>query len=365
MKIRAIEPIVLRIPFSAGTASTGFGDKPWTSYDMLVVRVETDDGLVGWGESWGYGIIPGTKATLEKVVASHFIGRDASNFASLFDDVRYKLHLFGRNGTINFALAGIEIALWDILGKRLGQPVHALLGGAHRTEFTAYASLMPYRDPPLVGDITARAVAAGYPAVKLHEIDVPQVRAAREAGGKTLELMVDTNCPWSPTQAHLMASRLREFDIHWLEEPIWPPENFAALAQLRRDGGIAIAAGENVGTVREFETLLSLGAVTYAMPSVTKIGGIAEARKVYALADAHNVAVAPHSPYFGPGFAATLHLAATLPYAVRIERVYIDLEASPFGAMIEVRDGKLRVPSGPGLGIEPDAELLRRYRATD
>jgi L-alanine-DL-glutamate epimerase-like enolase superfamily enzyme len=365
MKIRSIEPIVLKIPFKAGTASTGFGDKPWTSYDMLVVRVETDDGIAGWGESWGYGIIPGTKATIEHVVAPHFIGRDAIPFANLFEEMRYKLHLFGRNGTINYALAGIEIALWDIWGKQVGRPVHALLGEAHRLQFSAYASLMPYRDPALVGEITAKAVAEGYPSVKLHEIDIPQVRAARAAGGEGLELTVDTNCPWTLGQAQAMAQQMREFRIHWLEEPIWPPENFTALAQLKRESGVAIAAGENVGTVREFETLLSLDAVTYAQPSVTKIGGIAEARKVYSLAAARNIAVAPHSPYFGPGLAATLHLAATLSYPVKIERVYIELEASPFGPMIEVHAGSMSVPDGPGLGIDPDGELLRKYRVAD
>jgi D-galactarolactone cycloisomerase len=197
MKIRSIEPILLKIPFKAGTASTGFGDKPWTAYDMLVVRVETDEGIIGWGESWGYGIIPATKATIEHVVAPHFIGRDAAEFANLFEEMRHKLHLFGRNGTINYALAGIEIALWDIWGKVVDQPVHALLGGAHRLQFSAYASLMPYRDPARVGEITAQAVTEGYPAVKLHEIDVPQVRAARSAGGDGLELTVDTNCPWT------------------------------------------------------------------------------------------------------------------------------------------------------------------------
>jgi L-alanine-DL-glutamate epimerase-like enolase superfamily enzyme len=362
MKIKAIEPIVLKIPFTSGAASPGFGDKPWTSYDMLVVRVETEEGIVGWGEAWGYGIIPGTKATLEQVVAPHFIGRDASNFARLFEEVRHKLHLFGRNGTINFSLAGIEIALWDILGKKLGRPVHALLGGAHRLQFSAYASLLPYRDPAVVAKITAKAVAEGYASVKLHEIDVTQVRAAREAGGADLELTVDTNCPWTPLQAEQMARRMREFDIYWLEEPVWPPENFAALARLKRESGVAIAAGENVGTVREFETLLSLDAVTFAQPSVTKIGGIAEAKRVYALAEAHNITVAPHSPYFGPGMAATLQLAATLPYPVRIERVYIDLEASPFGPMIEVRSGLMNVPDGAGLGMEPDLGLIDKYR---
>lgn len=290
------------------------------------------------------------------------VGRDALPSAKLLDDLRYKLHLFGRNGTVNFALAGIEIALWDIWGKTVGRPVHALLGGAHRLELQAYASLVPYRDPVLVGEMTAKAAAAGYRAVKLHERDVPQVRAARSAGGDHLELTVDTNCPWTPQQALEMARRMRQLDIYWLEEPIWPPEDFSALARLKRESGVAIAAGENVGTVREFETLLSHDAVTFAQPSVTKIGGIAEARKVYTLAEAHGITVAPHSPYFGPGLAATLHLAATLPYPVKIERVFIEFEASPFGSLIDVRSGLMTVPDGPGLGVEPDPAVLERYR---
>lgn len=128
MKIKSIEPIVLKIPFSAGAGNIGFGDKPWTSYDMLVVRVETDSGIVGWGEAWGYGIIPATKATIEHVVASHFIGREVGGFATLLSELRYKLHLFGRNGTVNYALSGIEIALWDIWGKATGMALHQLLG---------------------------------------------------------------------------------------------------------------------------------------------------------------------------------------------------------------------------------------------
>jgi D-galactarolactone cycloisomerase len=365
MKIRSIEPIQLRIPFKGGALKTGFGDKPWAAYDMLLVRVETDDGLVGWGESWGYGIIPGTRATLEAVVAPHFIGRDAVAFEPVLDEMRHKFHLFGRNGTINYALAGIEIALWDIRGKRAGKPLHALIGGALRRQFSAYASLLPYRDPALVATITRKAIGEGYTSVKLHEIDVPQVRAAREAGGPGLEIMLDTNCPWSLPQAREMAGRLRDCDIHWLEEPVWPPENFSALARLKRDAGIPIAAGENVGTVREFETLLAQEAVDYAMPSVTKIGGIGEALKVYEAALDRRVAVAPHSPYLGPGLAATLHLAATLPEAVRIERVYVELEASPFGPLGEVRSGSMTLPESHGLGADPEAALLERYRVKE
>ena len=131
-----MEPILLKIPFDAGTASTGFGDKPWTSYDMLVVRVETDAGIVGWGESWGYGVIPAVKTAIEQVVAAHFIGCDPTSVGDL-REIWHKLHLFGRNGAIVYAMAGIEIALWDICGKAVRQPVHTLLGSAQRLKFPA------------------------------------------------------------------------------------------------------------------------------------------------------------------------------------------------------------------------------------
>ncbi|MBR1225180.1 mandelate racemase/muconate lactonizing enzyme family protein [Bradyrhizobium sp. AUGA SZCCT0176] len=362
MKIKTIEPIVLKIPFDAGASSQGFGDKPWTSYDMLVVRIETDNGLVGWGEAWGYGIIPATRTTIADIVSPHLIGREVAGFSAMLDEVRYKLHLFGRNGTVNYSLAGIEIALWDIWGKANNLSIHELLGGARRLAFEAYASLLPYRGPDIVAEISARAVDKGYAAVKLHEIEMAPIRAARAAIGPDVALTVDTNCPWTLQQAKAMARQMADCNIMWLEEPIWPPENFSALAELNRESGIAIAAGENVGSVREFSTMLSKDAVSYVQPSVTKIGGITEMQKVFVLADAHNVTVAPHSPYFGPGFAATLHLAATLPYAVQIERVYVDLEASPFAAMINLKDGRIAVPRGPGLGIEPDIAVLTRYR---
>ncbi|MGO8915864.1 MAG: mandelate racemase/muconate lactonizing enzyme family protein [Stellaceae bacterium] len=363
MKIAAVETLLLRIPYRHGGPPTGFGGKMWTTLDILLVRVDTDEGITGWGEAFGYNVNEGTKAVIDSLIAPLCIGRDATAIAELMADLQRKLHFFGRGGPVTYGLSGIDIALWDIAGKRAGLPLHRLFGGPARRQLRAYASLLRYHDPAVTARLSAEAVHRGYRHIKLHEIDVPPVASAREAAGPTAAIMVDTNCPWSLAEARLMARRLAPLDIFWLEEPIWPPEDAAALAELRRAGGIPIAAGENAGSVVQFAQMFAAGAVDYAQPSVTKIGGISEFRKVLTLAEAANVTVAPHSPYFGPGLLATLHMLAAAPQDMLVERLYVDLEASPFGELVAARDGMMAVPDGPGLGCDPDPAVIACYRA--
>ena len=152
--------------------------------------------------------------------------------------------------------------------------------------------------------------------------------------------------------------------MFWLEEPIFPPEDFRSLARLRQQSGVALAAGENACTAFQFAEMLRAGAVDYVQPSVTKVGGISEFLKVMALADADGIQVMPHSPYFGPGFLATLHLmAARSAPGSLIERFHIDLEASLYGDWIDPKDGAFHIPPGPGLGLDPDPKVLQTYRA--
>ena len=362
MKISAIETMLLRIPYRHSGPPTGFGGKVWTTLDTLLVRVDTDEGVTGWGEAFGYNVNEGTKATIDTLIAPLCLGRDATAVAELMADLQKKLHFFGRGGPVIYGLSGIDIALWDIAGKRAGVPLHRLLGGATRRQLRAYASLLRYHDPAVVAKLAAEAVERGYAHVKLHEIDVPSVAEARAAVGPAVALMLDTNCPWSLQEAHAMARRLAPYDLFWLEEPIWPPEDFAALAQLRRGGAMPIAAGENAGSVTQFAQMFAAGAVDYAQPSVTKIGGISEMRKVLALAAAANVALVPHSPYFGPGLLATLHILAAASQEMLVERLYVDLEASVIGDFAEARGGMMTVPDGPGLGCDPDPSVIARYR---
>jgi L-alanine-DL-glutamate epimerase-like enolase superfamily enzyme len=362
MKIARVDSHSIKVPFTFGGNPTGYGGRNWTTNNILLVRVETDSGLVGWGEAFCYGCTDAVRAALHNMIAPIVVGEDASNIARLSYELQQKLHLFGRYGITIFALSGLDIALWDIAGKAAGLPLVQLLGGSGREKLPAYASLLKYRDPERVAARTRLAVQQGYRHIKLHETEEPEVKAAREAAGSDVAIMVDTNCPWTPEQARVMTLKLRPYDLHWLEEPIFPPEDFAAIARLRAGTGVAMAAGENNCTSFQFRDMFASGAVDYAQPSVTKVGGVTEFLKVATLADAAGVTLMPHSPYFGPGFLATLHLlAARGGPGGMIERYHMDLEASLYGDLVNPVDGGFVVPSGPGLGRDPDPDVLKTY----
>jgi D-galactarolactone cycloisomerase len=361
MLITAIESLVVSLPFDMGGPHPLFAGQPWDHLDILVVKVETEDGLVGWGEAFGHAAIPATKAALDGVVAPLVVGRDAGDINALTRAVLHGTHLLGRNGPFVYAFSGVEIALWDLLGKRAGQPLWQLLGGGPHRDLAAYASLLHYGDDALVANNTAAACAQGFSDIKLHETTRNSVLAAKAApGAAEARIMLDVNCAWSPPVARGMAVSLRDDGLRWLEEPVWPPEDADGLASVR-DCGIAIAAGENVAGVFGFKSLIDARAIDIAQPSVTKVGGIGEMIKVIHLCQAHGIEVMPHSPYFGPGFVATIHIAAALVEQPLIEVLWLDMEANPFDPWVRAVDGKVRLPTGPGLGCDPDPAILKRY----
>ncbi len=369
MKIARIEPVLLRVPYRHGGAYPVIGGQAWNTMDTLLLRVETDDGAVGWGEAFGYNAIPSTLAALQSVVAPLCVGQDVgdvqpADIARLNFRVQQQLQNFGRTGAMLFALSGIDIALWDIAGQVGGQPLYRLLRGDRTIVERApvYASLLRYGEPGLVAENAARAAEQGYRHVKLHEIEEAMVAAARRAIGPRLALMVDTNCPHTLDGALAMARSFAPHELMWLEEPLWPPEDWAGLARIGRESGIAIAAGENASTLADFRHMLAAGAVAHAQPSVTKIGGVTGLLEVLQLAKAHEVTVAPHSPYFGPGLIASIHVVAAQGSPMLVERFFCDLEASPHHDAIVARDGTMAVPQAPGLGVAVDPDAIARYR---
>jgi D-galactarolactone cycloisomerase len=359
MKITTVESILLTIPYRSSSGLRMIAGRPAPGLNMLLVRLETDTGLTGWGEAFGHAVAPATRTVLDTVVAPMLIGRDARDIAAVMDDLQRRLHLIGRNGPVIYALSGVDIALWDLAGKAAGLPLHQLLGSAPRAPLPAYASLTRCSGPDAVAESCRQALAQGFRQIKLHEITLPAVQAARAAVGPHVTLMLDTNCPWSRDEARAMIEALRPCGLHWLEEPLWPPEDYAGLAQLRTTG-MTIAAGENAAA-SDFPLMFALGALDVVQPSVTKVGGVSAMRRIIALAEKSGVRVVPHCPYLGPGFLASLHLAVPLADAP-VERIAVDLEASPLGDWIDARDGAMRIPQGPGLGCDPDPDLIARYR---
>src|SRR5215470_9185967 len=207
MKITRVETFVVTLPMVIEGA-TPRRDRAVTSIDVLLVRVDTDRGVSGWGEAFGHRIFPATRAALDTVLGPMCVGRDPTQIAAIHDDLQRLLHGIGRNGPTIYALSGIDIALWDIAGKVAGLPLYRLLGGGTRADLPAYASLLRYGAADAVAFYTEQALKRGYRDIKLHEITLPEVRAARDVAGTDARIMLDTNCPWSVVEAIDMARQL-------------------------------------------------------------------------------------------------------------------------------------------------------------
>ena len=340
-------------------------DVPWVwgRLTQVYVEVKTDDGLVGIGECFAYGIPLASAAVVNETLRPLLVGEDARQIAPLTQKLFQKTHLFGRYGISTFAISGVEMALWDLAGKRAGKPLYELLGGAASTQVPAYASLVRYpEEHPQIRADAEKAMDEGYTLLKLHQVTAASVGMGREVIGPDVPLTVDINCEWSPFHAIEMADAMNEYNLYWLEEPVWPPEDHAGLAQVQTTSGVPLAAGENWCTDWQFKQAMEMGAVTFVQPSVTKVGGIGEWLKVAHLARVNGFEMAPHSPYFGPGFVATLHLIAHTAQARWIEKIYFDPDVQLFVEPLKLAKGSYTLPSGPGLGVELNWKALEPYR---
>jgi L-alanine-DL-glutamate epimerase-like enolase superfamily enzyme len=361
MKITAVTPILLSVPFEAGGRGEGIMPTTWTTLDFCLARIDTDSGLTGWGEGFGYFCNRSVAALIERSIAPLLVGRELPDPRRFGEEAQRKLVLQGRYGITTFALSGVDIALWDLRAKAEGVSVSKLLGGRVRDEVPAYASLVRYADAALVAEKSAKAAAEGYAEIKLHEITMPEIRVCRDTIGPDVRMTVDVNCNWSLEFTREVIPELIALDTRWLEEPIFPPEDFRTLASLRQEG-IAIATGENACTAFQFEEMCRLGATDYLQPSITKVGGISEFLKILDRSRAAwHLPLMPHSPYFGPGYLATLQMAALEPEFGQFEYLYIEPENWLYREMPLPERGQIRIPEGPGMGMDPDPGLLERY----
>jgi L-alanine-DL-glutamate epimerase-like enolase superfamily enzyme len=356
MKIAHVEGIHLAIP-SRYSGPEPRGVAQCAEVHMLLVRVETESGLVGWGEAFGHMACATTKLALETLVAPLCIGAEAKDIGGLNENVSRALHAYGPRGPALFALSGVDIALWDLRGKIEGSPVHRLLGNTSPpANVPAYASLLRYGDADLIGLAVEDAVARGHRRVKLHEATEAAVAAARAAAGPEIGLMLDVNCRWSRDEAVAIAHRIRPYRLDWIEEPSWPIDP-AVIARIAKETGIPIAAGENASSLADLAQLADSG-VEFIQPSAAKIGGLTALVNAAEQAKQQGARHAPHSPYFGPALAATIHFCAAAD--VSCEWYDCRLEANPCG--IAPTNGDLETPQGPGLGIAIDPTVVAEYR---
>ncbi len=360
MKITDIQVLPLHLPMKPTTPIAVGGE---TSSAHTLLRIKTSEGIEGYGET--FRLAPGAiKALIETELKPILIGTDPRRIELIWEQMYTRSFRYGRAGMVLHAMSGIEVALWDILGKVCGQPVYQLLGGACRESVPAYASLHRYARPAEVAEMAMRFVDRGYKAVKLHQSDVASVAAVREAVGADIEIMLDASGAWTPRQALDVAKALEPYRLQWLEEPLQRMDDYDGLRWLRDHSPVPIAAGENEYTHWGFREIVSRRAVDIVQPDVIKSGGISSCRKIFALAEAFDLEIAPHCFYYGPGIAATLHLAMASTRARYVEINAIDLEAWFMVPPMRPQEGQLTINNKPGLGIEFDTAVLDRYAKT-
>jgi D-galactarolactone cycloisomerase len=358
VKVTEVRAIPLAIPLAKSMPAS-----PWADGlgRQILVRVATDEGLIGWGECFAYGSTLAVCSVVDDALAPLVVGQDPGQIEQLVDRMHRALMVWGRRGLAMMAVSGVELALWDLAGKVRGVPVHQLLGGLCQSRARVYASLLRFETETQVRQAVSAALVLGFTAVKLHQIDEQSVAGAREVAGLDVDLMLDTNCPWTVEEAIRIGRRLERYELRWLEEPVWPPEDYAGLARVRQAVRIPIACGENEATAFAYGQLIAAGAADIVQPSITKVGGITEMKKIATLAAAGGVTFVPHSFYFGPGLAATLHVAASTPGVPYVEMPPRQLATSLLAEPIRFSGGAVTVPEGPGLGADPDPGVLARF----
>lgn len=361
MKIECFEIHHIRLPFESG-GPFGWGRNEWRALDLVLLRVEAEGGLVGWGEAWGFSDADAARDALEHVVGPSIVGLDASDIGGVSRVLQSTHGASVMSSPVMQAISAVDIALWDIAGKAAGLPLYRLFGNERRMTIPFYASLFCYEDPDLVGERAAAAKAEGFQHIKLHETGEAEICSARNAVGSETKLMFDLSGAWEPNEASEKAARFAAYDPLWFEEPLSAMDDFEALAQLRADTRIAIAAGENAAGTLEFARMMSAGAVDFVQPNPTKAGGITVFREVVVRANGLDIVVIPHSPMLGPGLLASIHLSAGLGDDSIAEWLYYkEIDADLYGYTFVPKQGSIEVPQGSGLGIDPDINVLREF----
>jgi D-galactarolactone cycloisomerase len=363
---------VRAIPLLGETPDSGWaqGTPPAENLHTLL-EVHTDEGLVGLGSV--YTSTPLVEAALA-LLRPHLIGECAIEPERVAEKLHQLTFWQGRGGSVTHAISGIDIALWDLLGKATGQPVARLLGGYYRDRIKPYGSIL-FDEPERLRETLQQVTARGFRAVKLGwapfgrvsgALDEQLVRTARETVGPDVEIMVDAGgsegfWPHGYKWALNTARMLADYNVTWFEEAL-PPDDLEGYVKLREHAPVRIATGEVLTRRQSFRPWLEQGAVDIIQPDATKVGGLSEMRRIAWMAQEHNILLVSHGWNTAVGLAADLHLAAAMPVARWVEYLtpspYIEeIVAEPFRLDA---DGMLPIPTGPGLGIAWNPDGLAR-----
>ena len=361
MKITNVQAIVLKLP-EISSAADG-------TQDDLIIKVETDEGITGYGEVdtapvVGKAIVDaymshGTCYGLREVV----VGSDPFDYEQIWNEMWAKTYYYGRSGPVMHVMSGIDMALWDIMGKVTGKPVHKLLGGSYTDRVRAYASALMPENAEGVKKIIESHAAMGYTAMKLgwgplgYDVnnDIELVKAARKAAGDKMDIMIDIGKRYRLKQAMYVAKALEQLNIYWFEEPL-PAEDYVGYKRLTESTTLRIATGEEESGRLAFARLINETHVDVIQPDMSRCGGLTEAKKIATMAADNNILCVPHAFKTGILVAASIHFIAAIPNAPVLEFSVTDspirkgLLKNPF----KMKDGYVDVPKAPGLGIELD-----------
>jgi D-galactarolactone cycloisomerase len=369
MRIRAIKAAGLR-----GSTPEGGWANEIKRDDCIhtLIAVYTDEGVTGWGSAFTNDVlVEGALRVLQPLLT----GENPLEPERVSEKLNANTFWMGRGGSITHTISGIDIALWDILGKITGQPVGRLLGGRYRERALPYASLLMQEPQPLAAHLHT-VKAQGFHAFKIgwgpfgrrsNTLDEQMVRAARDAVGSDALLMVDAGASdafWGQGYKWALrtADMLVDYSVEWFEEPL-PPDNLSDYVLLRSNARLPIAGGEVLTRRQSFIPWIQNGAFDIVQPDVTKVGGISEERRIAWMAYDHGVRFVPHGWNTALGLASDLHLASAFPNSDLVEY----LTGSPFiDDIVEVpwkldSDGMLPVPSGPGLGISINLDAVEKF----
>lgn len=372
MKITDVEAIYVSLPDVKEQCDSG--------QDALIVKVHTDEGITGIGEvdsaplavkgailgPYSHTICCGLKHLL--------VGEDPFETEFLWDKMSRRNIYAGRHGILIHAISGIDIALWDIKGKKLGLPIWKLLGGGFRKKIRCYASVLFEATPESTEEVAKGLVGEGFSAAKFGwgpigkdaGLDIALVAKARQGLGNSVDLMVDAGLAWDSKTAIQRASAFSDYGVFWLEEPL-APDDYEGYRKLTEASSIPIAAGEEEDSRKSYLRLISEGQIDIVQVDLTRCGGFTEAMKVATMAADHGRQVANHGFTTYISVAAALHWLGAIPNALIAEYVSqgnTNLRNLITRQQILPKDGYLEIPQEPGLGVDLDEAMLDRYRVS-